>query len=440
MSSERRDLNYSQLPGIQTDILDNFVESIRPRHVHSDGQSIQLQFEAGGFSIPFDQCRFSCSYNVEKKLSTGAWGPVEHTKVLAGETVAGADSTLAPINNVMESLFIQYDISINDKVISESSQMYPWIAHLVKLLNYSIEAKSTYLALSGWSTDSTNPDDTTTANTGWVSRMERIKNGRKDFVSGVLFSDLTYALSMLPSGTSVRLILQKSKPEVFLQGGAVGTVYRVNISDVEFHCAKLEISAKKRMEIERQLASRTGGVVPYSHISASNHFISTGSTKFQVPTIIQGQIPNRIIFGLITNKAFTGDTTLSPFMYKQHDVSTVQLCIDGRPLEARPLDMTTCLTAYDNLFRNTSQFGLNSTNGITLNQFENGCLLYVFNCRIDRGTRQDLFPQRRTGTVSLSLNFGGTTTEGLVLICFSEYDQVYNIDKLRNFSSDHDMH
>ena len=146
------------------------------------------------------------------------------------------------------------------------------------------------------------------------------------------------------------------------------------------------------------------------------------------------------MFGIVTNDAFSGDITKSPFNYLKHDVLNVQLSIDGKPLPTRPLEMTNYARAYDNLFRNTGQYGKLTGCGITRKQFENGSLLYVFNCRKDQSSRQDIFPYRRTGTVSLRVTFENTTSEGLVVVVMSEFDQIYNIDKLRNITSDHGTH
>ena len=156
--------------------------------------------------------------------------------------------------------------------------------------------------------------------------------------------------------------------------------------------------------------------------------------------MVLGQIPLRIIFGLVTNEAFTGSIAKSPFNYKRHGVTSVQLSIDGKVLPARPLDTTNYIDAYANLFRNTGQFCTNSTNGITMNQFQNGCCVYIFNCRVDQDIRNDIYPQRRRGTVSLRLTFESETTEGLTLVVISEFENVYIIDRLRNITSDHTIH
>ena len=166
----RSDLNYIQYPTYQDDIKDYYTDYIRPRHVAGDGKSVIIEIDGGGFSIPFDECRMTCAYKIEKKVA-GEWVKVVHEATPGAAD--GTDTTLAPIQNILESLFKQYDISVNGKIISETSNMFPYIGHIVKLLNYSPMAKSTYLTLAGWHTDTASPDDTTNANLGWKARRAR---------------------------------------------------------------------------------------------------------------------------------------------------------------------------------------------------------------------------------------------------------------------------
>ena len=88
------------------------------------------------------------------------------------------------------------------------------------------------------------------------------------------------------------------------------------------------------------------------------------------------------MFGIVTNDAFSGDITKSPFNYLKHDVLNVQLSIDGKPLPTRALEMANYAGAYDNLFRNTGQYGKLTGCGITRKQFENCTYLIVVKTRV----------------------------------------------------------
>jgi hypothetical protein len=435
MGSIRDDLLYNKTNLYHNDVTDYFSDYILPRHVHDDNSSCVLEISGSEFTPELDQYFLTVSYKVEKKnpdaSAENRWINVEHTK----DSAAGPDATLAPINNVLESMFTQYDISVNGKIVTESNHLFPYTAFLLKLLNFSNDAKNTFLTLSGWNSDTLDVDTTTSTNKGWEKRRDRIKNGRIDTVCGVLYSDLAFSSSLLPSNADVALILHKSSPQFFLQGGDASTTYRVKIEKIQLETRKYELSPKLNQAIERQLSSN--GSVPFSNLSTANYFIPVGNSEFQVPRLVMGQIPLRVIFGIVTNSAFTGDVTKSPFNFKKHGVKNFTLSIDGRIYPARPLEVTNYIEPYQNLFRNMGQYCNNTTCGISMEQFQSSCCLHVINLRCDQEIRSDIYPYRKRGTVSLKLNFDTATIEGLTLIVLTEFENIYSIDRLRNITSDH---
>ena len=102
----RSDLDYSQRPQYQTDIQDYFSEFISPRQIHDDNTICILELPCSAFSTAFDECILWVKYKIEKKGAAGAYIPLEHTNA---DGTPGIDSTVAPINNILESLFTQYD-------------------------------------------------------------------------------------------------------------------------------------------------------------------------------------------------------------------------------------------------------------------------------------------------------------------------------------------
>jgi hypothetical protein len=397
-----------------------------------------LEIAGSEFTPAHDEYFLTATYRIEKKntdlSSENKWIKIEHTK----DSAAGPDATLAPINNILESLFTQYDISVNGKIITESNHLYPYTCFLIKLLNFSSDAKNSYLNLSGWNSDTLDVDTTTTANKGWVKRRDRILNGKDDTVCGILYSDLAFSSAMLPSNADVSLILHKSSPEFFLHGGDSTATYRVNIVKLQLETRQYELAPKLKQTIERQLSSN--GSVPFSHISTSNYYIPIGISEYQVPRLVLGQIPLRIVFGIVTNSAFTGDVTKNPYNFKRHGLTTFSLSIDGKLYPPRPLEVSNHIEPYQNLYRNMGQYYCNTSCGITFDQFKASCCLHVVNLRCDQEVRSDVYPYRKRGTVSLKLNFDDETSEGLSLIVLSDFENIYSIDRLRNITSDHTIH
>ena len=57
---------------------------------------------------------------------------------------------IAPVNNIMHSLFEQVSCKFNRKDINVASKYYPWKSYLTNLLSYDGEAKASWMTEFGW--------------------------------------------------------------------------------------------------------------------------------------------------------------------------------------------------------------------------------------------------------------------------------------------------
>ena len=53
--------------------------------------------------------------------------------------------------------------------------------------------------------------------------------------------------------------------------------------------------------------------------------------------MFQGEIPSRLVLGLVTSRAYSGDYKKSPFNFKHFDCNFVALYVDGQSLSTKPL-------------------------------------------------------------------------------------------------------
>jgi hypothetical protein len=75
---------------------------------------------------------------------------------------------------------------------------------------------------------------------------------------------------------------------------------------------------------------------------------STGSTARLSPylggicleiNLIQGGLPNRIVIGMVDADAFNGTYTKNPFNFKNYDITTMGLTVNGENLPVKPLQL-----------------------------------------------------------------------------------------------------
>ena len=59
-----------------------------------------------------------------------------------------ADTQVGPVNLFLHSLFSQVDVSLNERLISASTNGYPYRAMIESLLNYAEKAKTSQLSMA----------------------------------------------------------------------------------------------------------------------------------------------------------------------------------------------------------------------------------------------------------------------------------------------------
>ena len=85
----------------------------------------------------------------------------------------GDNDRVAPVNNFMHALFNEVDLYLNNKLVSSSTDTYPYRAYLENLLTYGKEAKNTHLdACVVWK------PDTRALSVGFEDRQIKIRERR----------------------------------------------------------------------------------------------------------------------------------------------------------------------------------------------------------------------------------------------------------------------
>jgi hypothetical protein len=89
------------------------------------------------------------------------------------------DAEVSVVNNFFHSMFSSIDFYLNNKLVSNDSDLYPYRAYIENLQSYSKDCQDTQLrAFELWDKDTaTHMQDNTTggANDGWKRRRLRIR-------------------------------------------------------------------------------------------------------------------------------------------------------------------------------------------------------------------------------------------------------------------------
>lgn len=355
------------------------------------------------------------------------------------ETDAGkADAQVSIINNILHSMFLQPTIKFNHNIMTRSTNLYPYLAYVTNLLNYSTYAKKTYLYDCGWSDDTSGSfDGAKNQNNGLNERQKRIANGRLDTLCSTLIFPLSNDGHMIPPHTAIELKLQKVPIQFLLKRMANGIEYKVHYEKIQWIIRKIMPHDKICQAVNEKLSRGVGGELEFEYTFPANHFVAKGRTAYDIE-LCRGKIPNEIICGLVGVDCFNGDNAKNPFNFGTHNLAEIQLNIENNLLPLEPLKMDyendDYLEVYRYSLRCSGQYGRQTGNGLGFDAFAGGNALYCFNVRQDEHNDLHIFPPSRNGSIRLQLKFKDKTDDDLMLIVLRSYNNTIFVDKMRNYS------
>ena len=157
--------------------------------------------------------------------------------------------------------------------------------------------------------------------------------------------------------------------------------------------------------------------------------------------VILGQLPKRVILGLVSNLAFNGNRSLNPFNFRHQSLNFLALYVDGIQVPSKALQPNyktrKYVEAYQTLFSGSGIHFLNQGNSISRQSYPNGYCLYVFDLTSDLSANSDShFNLIRHGAVRVELRFEETLAETINCIIYAEFNNVLEIDQSRHASID----
>ena len=106
---------------------------------------------------------------------------------------------VAPVNNWVQSLFSQVDVSLNGKLVSSSSNSYAYSAYIETLLTFGKAYKKIFLTNSIWYKDTAgHMNDIGDENVGATKRRNLTANGMKVDIIGYIDEDVFRQTRLLP--------------------------------------------------------------------------------------------------------------------------------------------------------------------------------------------------------------------------------------------------
>ena len=362
------------------------------------------------------------------------------------KTNLDAATKIGPANLWLHSLFSQVDIQLNGKLVTPSVNTYPYKAYLETLLSYGSDAKESQLTSELWYLDSppmdeVDPlaaDDDAGNNEGFAERGKFISASKSVEMIGRLHCDIFQQDRYLLNKVDMHIKLIRSPEQFHLM--ADGTAYKTIIEDAVMYVRKVKINPTLVNEHNKQMS--TGHLVKYPvrRGVVSTFTISQGSMSVNKDNVIMGQLPRRVVVGLVSNKAFNGSVADNAFNFKNFDLNFLALYMGGHQFPNKPLTPNFTnnqfLRSYLTLFEGTGMLNDNKGHGIDRGSYKDGFALYAFDLTADMAEGAHIDPIKH-GNIRMDIHFATALTETVNVIVYAEYDNLIQIDRARTVITDY---
>jgi len=249
------------------------------------------------------------------------------------------DSPIGPSNLFLYSLFSQVDVSLNGTLITASTNTYPYRAMMETLLSYGEDAKRTQLTSGLFYKDCAGRMDSVdladnAANDGLRKLRAMGLESRTFDMMGRLHTDIFFQDRHMINEVGVKIKLTRSRDDFCLMGATVGKVQivqasvfvrKVKLMPSVFlaHAKTLERSPTKYL-IRRMVCKSF--TIPQYYLDVSHE------------KLFSGQLPMRIVIGLVDNRAYNGDRQRNPFNFPHFNLNEIAVYLDGQQQHAvRPV-------------------------------------------------------------------------------------------------------
>ena len=352
-----------------------------------------------------------------------------------GSKIVAADKvclTNIPIHTSIESV----DIDLGGKnLTSGTANNYPYKAYIDMIVNGASndhEAEASGLVLdtvSGMDTVGANVSTDSGTNSGSLARAKWTATGKTAIFEGQLFSDICRQRKYIPLTEALHVRLHQSKDAFRLMTVTSGTNYKLKLVKPILRVRNVRLTSQGLRELS---LNRGNYLLPIKNTVISTYNIASGQFSFHVDTPFGGRIPNRLVVGMVTAKAFEGSYTTNPFNFQHFDVKEMGFTVNERSLPGPPIETDYEANSYINAFRTLTsslyptRVPLQPPYTTDSNQYFNGYCFTVFNLSGESNTGE-LQVAPKFALTRFSVKFKVALVKAITVLLYATFDDELEI-------------
>jgi hypothetical protein len=280
--------------------------------------------------------------------------------------------------------------------------------------------------------DQTKPTETP-LNTGLIYRNRLAKDSAFIDMVGPIYADAFQMPRFLLNEVDVHVKLFQSKNSFRLMSSVPDKKYKVIISEVILKAAMVGIHPDILKSHARALDDKPA---LYPLLKTEGKTFAVGKDQYNVnlDDIYQGKIPNRIILGMVSSDAYSGDLTKNPFHFKHYNFDFMCLYVNGLSVPTKALQpkfsSNNYVEAYQTLFTGMELDGKDAGLGCSRIDYGKGYTLVVFDLSSEV-TDAAVQTVRKHGNLQLEIRFASALPEGINVILYASFPGEIKIDQAR---------
>jgi hypothetical protein len=241
--------------------------------------------------------------------------------------------------NLFHNLWQKVEMTIDNTHVKSVVTPYPMRAYMENLLTTPATALDEKYETEGfWKEKAGDIDHTVEdtvahvgTNTPWRNVVQmRHKGSPQHVLYGKLAVDLWRQGRNIPPTHDLTLILTKNRPQFYLRSAETpGQEHKIVLEEVKLIVKRVQLYDDAQTGIDQAIVE--AGVIKYpiKRVDVKSYALAKGTQIFQENSIISGQIPSRVIVGMVDNDAFAGTYAKSPFNFKHYSVEEMYLHHNG---------------------------------------------------------------------------------------------------------------
>ena len=230
---------------------------------------------------------------------------------------------------------------------------------LETLLSYGEDAKKTQLTSSLFYKDQAGKMDSVDfaaaeVNDGLAKRRALVRGSREFDMMGRLHADMFFQDRYMLNEVGVKIKLNRSKDAFCLMGAS-----KVQIVNASMFVRKVKLTPSVFLAHAKTL-ERGSAKYPIRRVVCKSFTIPQNYLDVSHEKLFSGQLPTRIVIGLVSNQAFNGHVERNPFNFQHFNLNEIGLYLDGQQQYAlKPIqpdfEHGRYIRAYNSLFTGTGK-------------------------------------------------------------------------------------